>query len=252
MKSNKGIQRLYDRLLFWLILYALSFTIFHIAPVFLNSEFKELLRTSDLIDMFTPIAVVFPFYIVCVFVIQASSETSNSISVPGTIFILLIGTVLFVEGHGMHLSANAIGHYLESTRDSPIFALSYFLDEILGHILWHTGILLLSIGLILAAWKFNPNRVYHIRMAPIVCASLLYGLTYFLVAVEGQTIIFTLPLSFVIPIIIWWQKRKNYIILVRNPVLLFYCFAYILAFILFILWGTLNRGFPQFSDLGWI
>jgi hypothetical protein len=85
-----------------------------------------------------------------------------------------------------------------------------------------------------------------------MAGSLFYGFGYFCLAVESQTVIFTMPVSILIPVAIFilsgYGKFK-----IRHPIAMFYLIAYLTAFTLFICWAIMNdMRLPQFSELGWI
>lgn len=237
------------KLSLWLLIYAFNYALFHILPSFLNYEIDNCLMIADLFDIFTPFVMIFLIYKIYRILTSNSVETAKSFPRYIIRVILILGLVAFVEGHGMHLSANAIARHLIGMEGSSLFALVYFFDESLGHILWHSGIVLLSVGLILMGLD---NQMLNVKPILTIFASLLYGFTYFVTAVEGQTVIFTFPLAVVIPSVIGWLAHQRGILFSRNLILSFYFFAYILALCLFILWGIWNKGFPQFSELGWI
>jgi hypothetical protein len=250
LENNNSARSRYDQLLLWLLIYASSYAFFHIFPVLLNYEIKNRLMMADVFDILTPFVMVLLIY--KIYGILLSGTKGNSKTQSAVIVILILGAITFVEGHGMHLSANAISRHLTQIKDSPLFALGYFFDETLGHILWDGGIILLSIGLIVIAFNNDPGGTSNPQLPLIIFASLLYGFTYFCNGVEGQTVIFTFPLALIIPSVIWWFGHRRRIQFLRNPVLSFYFFAYLLALCLFIFWGIWHKGFPEFSALGWI
>ena len=127
------------------------------------------------------------------------------------LIILIFGAISFVEGHGMHLSANAIARHLTSAKDSSLFALDYSFDEIMGHLFWDSGVILIAFGMILVGFQINPQKLANTKQALIVLASLIYGFTYFVNAVEGQSVYITLPMAAAIPLAIWWTANlKKY------------------------------------------
>lgn len=252
MTDNQWAQSRCDKLSLWLLIYAGNYAFFHIMPAFLNFEIENRLMLADVFDVLTPFVMVFLVYKICRILLPVAGRNSNSSLKSGAIVILILGAITFVEGHGMHLSANAIARHLTPTSDSPLFALDYFFDEILGHILWDGGIMILSLGVLVIAFNANKDRASNPRMVLTVSASLLYGFTYFCNGVEGQTVVFTLPLALIIPLVIFWLGRRRQIHLLKNPVLCFYFLAYILALCLFMFWGIWQKGFPEFSELGWI
>lgn len=241
-----------NRLSFWLFIYAVSYTVFHITPVFLNVEIKYQFMLGDLFDLLTPFIIIFLVYKLYRIVIRSAGEHTNSRTAAIAVIILILGGIAFVEGHGMHLSANALARHLTSESGSPLFILDYFFDEILGHIFWDSGILFLSLGLILIGYRMNQKQELAMNLTLIIIASLMYGFTYFVNAIEGQTVEFTLPLSLIIPLSIWWFAHRGEVALISNPVLAFFLLSYSIALCLFVSWYIWQGGFPEFSKLGWI
>jgi hypothetical protein len=252
LENNNLTPSRYDKLSLWLLIYASSYAFFHIFPVFLNYEIKNRFMVADVFDMLTPFVLVFLIYKIYCILLTQMRENSNTVVQSGAVIILIAGAIAFVEGHGMHLSANAIARHLIPAKDSPLYALDYFFDEILGHILWDGGTVLLSIGLLIMAFDSDEDKLSNPKPLLFLFASLLYGFTYFVNGIEGQTVVFTFPLALLAPLFVLWLVRRHHRQFWRNPVISFYSFAYILAFCLFVFWGIWHKGFPQFSELGWI
>ena len=207
---------------------------------------------AELLDLLTPFAMIFLVYKLYRILAKDSAEHPDARVKSSAIIILIFGGICFVEGHGMHLAANAITRHLSELHNTPLFALTYFFDEILGHILWDSGIIFLSIGIILVGSKMNQNSILVQKPVLIILAALLYGFTYFVNAIEGQTVVFTFPVAMLMLIAILWLTRLRGIRLAKNPVLSFFMCAYLVAVCLFLIWLIWQKGFPQFSELGWI
>lgn len=223
----------------WLFIYASSYTVMHIVPAVLPGELLHKLMLGDVLDLLTPFVLL-----MLVFILYKKSTTG----VPhppifGVQLLLIIGAVSFVEGHGMHLAANAIFRHLD-TPGTPLYQLTYFFDETLGHILWDAGLLLIAIGLILAS-RTGQGILFVKDVVLLLVAALLYGFTYFVNAVEGQTVLFTLPAAILIPVLLFLNASKN-------RVALFFAAAFAVADLFFLIWWMWQGGFPQFSELGWI
>ena len=239
------------RLTVWLFIYTLCFAGFQILPAFLSYDIQNKFVVGDALDLLTPfilLLVIFKLY-------TLFSISRNNTHMPfHIIMILFIGSITFVEGHGIHLAANAIVRHLHTfaVHDTPLFTLTYFFDEILGHILWDSGLVLISIGLIFAGTTSLKDEALGRKSLLVLIASLLYGFTYFVNGVEGQTVLFTLPLAFIIPIAILSYSKVKKVKIVRNPVLLLFTCAYLVALLLFLIWWIWQKGFPEFSELGWI
>ena len=249
---DREVRKSDGNLSIWLLVYAFCYTFLHILPPFLNYEIKNRLMLADLFDILTPFIIVFLIYKIYRILALNTVENTNSLVRNAAKIILITGTIAFVEGHGMHLAANAIARHLLTLHNQPLFELTYFFDETLGHILWDSGIILLSAGIVIIGFNLDGKKAPTSNLAVIVLAAVFYGFTYFVNAVEGQTVIFTLPVSLVIPTIIYIITRRQNIQLLRNPILSFFYFSYITSLILFIIWRIWKNGFPQFSELGWI
>jgi hypothetical protein len=252
MESKQPSISSYDRLTLWLFTYAFVYAFFHILPSFLNYEIKNLLMIADVFDILTPFVMIFVLYRIYLMMLP-HARINSSLSVKSVaLIILILGAITFVEGHGMHLSANAIARHLTPSKDLSLFALDYSFDEILGHIFWDSGIIILSLGIILVGFHIDQKKLSRPKQGLIILAALIYGFTYFVNAVEGQTVFFTLPLAVAIPMAIWWTARQKRIQFSRNPVLSLFLLSYIVALGLFLVWGIWHKGFPEFSELGWI
>jgi hypothetical protein len=252
LNSHQSSISSYDRLTHWLFTYAFIYAFFHILPAFLNYEIKNLLMIADVFDILTPFVMVFTIYRIYLMLLPHIRLDSSFPVKSVAVIILIFGAISFVEGHGMHLSANAIARHLTSAKDSSLFALDYSFDEIMGHIFWDTGIALLSLGIILVGFNIDQKKLSGPKYPLIILASLVYGFTYFVNAVEGQTVFFTLPLAVAVPLAIWWTAKRKRIRISRNPVLSLFLLSYLVAVGLFLVWGIWQKGFPEFSELGWI
>jgi hypothetical protein len=148
----------------------------------------------------------------------------------------------------MHLSANTIGHWLATTAGDQVYDVTYFYDEVLSHYLWHLGAAALSAQLIYHSWRY-PFHDQPYRLLSETISGLLYGLTIFIIGIEGGTVAILFPLSIILAIaalILGWRKFKI------MPLLSYFTVGYSLAALIFIGWGLYWDGFPQFSHLGWI
>lgn len=232
----------------WLVAFGSLFTVFHILPAFISYEIRNRLLAADLFDLLTPFVVVLLTYrIYRVLSGGASSPTPSRVR-----FLLILGAVTFVEGHGMHLSANAIGRHLVEQMGSAAYRLGYFFDEILGHLLWDSGTILLTAGFVVLGIGTHQKAV-TVRQSPaLLLSGAMFGFTYFANAVEGQTTPLTLPVAmlFVVWIAVILVIRR--IKLFANPMLCFFLCGYCVALVLFCIWFALQGGLPQFSEVGWI
>lgn len=171
---------------------------------------------QDWIDLATPYAVI---------------GTALGVLVAGQAgrrswLLAAAGAVLYVQGHGIHLAANSISNARGSAPPT------YLWDEVVGHYLWYGGLYLLVAALVLAA-----PAVTSAWRWPLAA---LFGLTSATNAIEGQTALLTLAVS--VAFAAWGWRRRSELLLV----------SYGLTALLITGWGLYWRGFPEFSELGWI
>ncbi len=246
-----------DNLCLWLFLYGVFLAFFHLLPPFLIRFFIWPLSWGDTLDFLTPFAVI-PFACGLYFRLNRISQSSlNPMSSAPSLnilakVILAVGLLSYVEGHGLHLSANSIARLLQGMEGTNVFKATYLFDEVISHFIWIVGLYLISLGLILLAWRLSFQPLIRKNLILLFAGAVLYGFTFTLEAIEGQTVIFAFPaaiLGFVFALILYRGRKREKC---RNPILLFFMGAYFLSLLLFLYWGISRSGFPQFSELGWI
>jgi hypothetical protein len=224
-----------------ILLFAGCFAIFLVLPPLLGRPFPPypLLDIADVFDLFTPLVLI-PLYWLLL-----KSAGVRSISFGQSITFLVLAA-LWVEGQGMHLSANSIHRYV--TSDLSGNAAAYFYDEVLGHFLWHVAAMGLSAMVLLRQWR-EPAAAGAIDNRLLAPAVGLYGVTYFAMVVEGQTPLVGVPFAIAVSLfgLVWCRPR-----LWQQPLLSFLVFAHLLAVLLFAAWGAYWGGLPEFSSVGLI
>lgn len=140
------------RFSFIILVFSIVFLVLLLSPAFLKQpvSFYPLMSLGDLLDVITPLMLI-PLY----WLLYRFDE--NKMPRLKEIMAFLLFAALWVEGQGMHLSANSIGHLLEEMKISDAYKLTHFYDEILSHYLWHSGVIGLSALLILKQWR-NPFK----------------------------------------------------------------------------------------------
>ncbi|UCE20685.1 MAG: hypothetical protein JSV46_00155 [Candidatus Aminicenantes bacterium] len=246
-----------DNLCLWLFFFGISLAFFHLLPPFLTRFFLWPLSWGDTLDFLTPFAVI-PFAYGLYYRLNRISQSSYSLQSTARSsnilakIILAVGFLSYVQGHGLHLAANSIARLLQGMERTNVFKATYLFDEVISHFIWIVGLYLISFGLILLAWRLSFQPFFRKSMVLVSAGAILYGFTYTLEAIEGQTVIFAFPaaiLGFLIALILYRRaKRENS----RNPILLFFIGAYLSSILLFLYWGISQSGFPQFSELGWV
>lgn len=226
-----------------ILIFTIALAFFILAPAFLNQPFppNPYLKIADVLDLFTPLVVI-PLYYLLLY--HGSSQKPGLTST----IIFLIFSALWVLGQGMHLAANTIGHWIAAGAGDQLYDVTYFYDEVLSHYLWHLGAIALSAQLIYRSWK-HPFQEQTYPLVTEIISSVLYGLTIFIIGIEGGTVAILFPfcvLAGIAGITLGW---KNY---QKMPLLSYFTAGYTLAGLIYIGWGLYWGGFPQFSHLGWI
>jgi len=246
-----------DILCFWLFTYGFIFAFFHIMPVFLNNFLKKPLTWGDTLDFLTPFAVVPLAYILysradkILHSLQPQHPSRRTLRGLAKV-LLAVGSILYVDGHGLHLSSNSIARLLQHMKESELFRATYLFDEIISHFMWDGGFFLISVGLILLAYKLSIKNLSGKNLAFLSLGAAFYGFTFTANGIEGQTVIFTFPaagVGFLLSLLLYFKRKKEGS---QNPFLLFFLSAYFLSSLLFAYWGISRSGFPEFSKLGWI
>jgi hypothetical protein len=226
-----------------ILVFSVAFAVFFMVPPFLSAQFGPypLMKVADVFDLLTPLILI-PLYWL---LYQVGQEQRPS---PGEGVAFVVLAALWVLGHGMHLAANSIGHLLEEVTSSDAYALTYFYDETLGHILWHAGVMGLSALLLVRQWQ-NPFSDHRASLGLLLPAGIIHGLTFFVIVVEGATGPLAIPFALVVILaaLIWGRGKLR-----QQPLLLFFLVSYVVAMLLMAGWGLYWGGLPEFSALGLI
>lgn len=211
------------------------------SPALLRSPFGPypLMGVGDAIDVLTPLIII-PLYWL-LYQLDQKEDPSLSERVGFVLF-----ASLWVQGQGMHLAANAIGHLLREMTSSDAYALTTFYDEVLSHYIWHFGMVGLSALLILRQWR-NPLSVERTSLGLESLAGLIHGFTFFLAIVEGGTAPIGVAFAALVTVLGLRGGRTR---LRQQPVFAFLFVTYLVATILFACWGIYWGGLPQFSQVG--
>lgn len=235
---------------FQTLFFAIFSLIFIILLVFLTSEFQPypLISFQDAFDLLTPLVLI-PIY----WLLFKSGSADQA--KPSEEITFLVFAAIWVEGQGMHLSANSINNLIGTLAQrqiidvttTDIHRLTYFFDEYLSHFLWHIGVLGLAALLVYREWR-QPAGETTVWWA-VAPAGVIYGFTYFAIFLEGQTTVIGFPFAAILVAFTLLSQRKH---LHQRPVLAFFFISCLLAFLLFTGWGLYHGGFPEFSDVGLI
>lgn len=232
------------------LVFAVLSLVFILIVILLRIEFPlyPLVSYQDVFGILPPLVFI-PIYWL-LFKYSASSETNL-----GQEIAFMVLAALWVEGQGIHLSANSIDNLIESlarnqvinVKTTDIYHLTYFFDEHLSHYMMHIGMLGLAALLIYHEWR-NPAGLATTWWAAIL-AGIIYGYIYFGIFIEGQKVALGLPFSLILVLFaIIWGRNK----LAQRPLLAFFFITCLVALFLFTGWGLYWGGFPQFTDVGLI
>ncbi len=229
---------------------ALLVLVFLILLVFLRYPFPlyPLMSYQDAFDVLTPLALIPVYWLLFKDAGRAGPSRAEEMA-----FLLL--AVLWVQGQGMHLSANSIDNLIEGLarngvidiQATDIYRLTYFFDEYLSHYLWHVGMLGLGALLIYREWR-RPAILATSWWAAIP-AGIVYGFCHVCISLEGNTIALGLPFAALVVLFGLIGERKK---LGQRPVLAFFFVAFLFASLAFAGWGLYWRGFPPPSAVGLI
>jgi hypothetical protein len=220
--------------------FAVAFILMFVVPPLAPYQFQPYrqIAWADVFDMFTPV-VLMPLYWLLL-------RDAGPLSTRDTLLFVVLAAV-WVEGQGIHLAANSIGHKVHA--GSTAYRVTEFYDENLGHYLWHAGIVGLSAFVIARQWR-APAPVPAGGGVLSVVAGLVYGLAWFLVVVEAGTA--PLGVTFAVLVAVFaagWGRRRG----LRQPVLALFLYGYTFSVVLFAVWAAIWHGhLPQFSQLGLI
>lgn len=202
-----------------LLAFALAVFLFHHLPAAVGG------KPADGVDLLTPVAVI-----------AAAALVLGALGARGgALALALAAAILYVDGHGIHLAANSIGHEPLSGDAEKV---THFWDEQFGHIEWHLG----WFGLI-AAFCLAEREEGQIEAWLVAAAAVPLGLTIFTNTVEGGT--WWIALSVAAVLAPWAALR-------RRPLLVACAAAFALASLLIAAWAVSQGGVPQFSEVGWI
>jgi hypothetical protein len=240
--SEKRIESV-KRLSLYCLIFAAAFAVFVLGPPFLGYKFGPypLMKVADVFDLFTTLVLI-PLYWLLFRLTKSHVPTTKE----NLAFAVL--AAFWVLGQSIHLTSNSIGHLTEGMSGTDVYSLTNFYDEKLGHYLWHFGVIGLSALLIYRQWR-NPFKDVRPVTGYIFLAGIIYGFTFFAMVIEGATapLGITFAVLAVLFMIIWGRKKME-----QKPLLQLFLTGYILALILFAIWGIWQGGLPEFSKVGFI
>jgi hypothetical protein len=238
----------------WLFVYGLFYAFFQIMPALIHGEFAGPVSRSEAFDFLTPLAVI-PLALAVFFNLRKAAGTEGrgkSRSSKWSVAVFVLGLICYVEGHGLHLSANAVDRFLGGQEDTALHQFVYIYDEVISHFIWDSGVLIIAVALMLAGLRVGFPRLSLAQWAFLVTGAAFFGFSYAVNAIEGQTVVLTFPAAVVMSLICFWVYRRGRRRREHNAAALFFLMGFLLSVLLFAYWGIAHPGFPEFSALGWI
>ncbi len=228
-----------------LLAYSIALAAFLIVPPYLKASVgpPEAFTLQEAADLLTPVVVIPLAWLVF--------DLAGGLGRRGLIAFLVL-SALWVEGQGIHLAANAIGDAFSHAAAEEFYQtvpgeLDLWLDETLSHWMWHVAWVGLAILTLAAATRGASGSPRRASVTAVV-AGLIYGVTFFLVSVEGATTQLGVPAS--ILFLAWCvvAARRG---LVRQPVVTFFLVSAIVTLVGYVAWGAVNDWtLPEFSKVG--
>ena len=199
-----------------------GFLLFALAVFVLEQLPAGLGRAGTWVDLVTP------------FVVLAAAAIVLARQRRDVLLLALVAAIAYVDGHGIHLAANDIGHY--ETVAGHAEEVRHFWDEFFGHLEWHLGFF----GLLAAFALADDRRAGRGLGWPAVG---LLGWTMLVTSVEGGD--WWLPVAFAAPF-------AGLAVANRRRTAALCAAATVLATALIGVWALWHGGVPEFSELGWL
>lgn len=208
----------------WLVLLAVSYGFFHHVGTMLGGAGEVgPTRWADWVDLLTP-------YLISG---AAAGALRGAGASRGVWTGFWFATVLYTQGHGIHLAANSVGNTMAEPHPDVVI----LWDEVAGHYLWYVGFALLVAVLAVALADRRPRGGAGAHLL-----ALLVGFTHMTNSVEGQT-----PWLGVGTAVVF----TGWGVVTRDGMGRYLATAYGLSIVLLAGFGLWQGGFPEFSELGW-
>lgn len=174
-----------DRAGAWaLACFFVGYSVMHHGGLFGSAEVGSGTRLADWIDLATPFAVVLP--LLGFMWLQRPR--------PRWMVVAALGSMLYVEGHGIHLSANSISNVAAAgdTSQSTLDTIHLW-DEVVGHYVWFLGLVIV----IAACAASVRGRSLDVPFVALVAGGAGCGVTWATNGLEGGTAVASLAASVV-------------------------------------------------------
>ncbi|NHC15699.1 hypothetical protein [Motilibacter deserti] len=176
-------------------------------------------RWADWADLLTPWLVVLPLAGALAVSRQPAREW----------LLLVVATVAYTEGHGIHLAGNSVNNRQPSD-------VAHLWDEVVGHWVWYSGVVLLAVVAVraLARAGMPPGPLPWLL-------GVLAGTTFATNSLEGGTVPLAVAVS--LGFLAWGARRCDRLGTVVAV-------SYAAALVVVLAYGLAYGGFPQPSEPG--
>jgi len=211
MESNGGLLsgNRHGTLLAWLTVFTLGSVVITLIGEAFKTHLIWYMRFADFVDLL----VVAPLYIVSLISFYAYFEARKG---PRWLLRVLFAlAILLLYGHAMHVTANAVNTFSTEIRDyqallpEDMYALLYFLDETLSHLIIFIsryGLFACLLGLQIT---YTAPTSATSRFWPGMIVGLLFGIWEAVVFIEGQKVLLGLVLVIALGVLWGWLWRRS-------------------------------------------
>lgn len=194
------------------------------------------------------LAIVLPFlWVLSVFI--SFNKISFRPKEKSFFYLLIIGIIFLILGQGVHLTGNFLNDhiFLEEGIVGKAKDAAYFYDEVLGHYLFLIGYLIIISAFLLEQYNYICLLYSHFKS--LIFIGTLNGVAMAISVIEGQVVELTLIYSIIVLAIILRSDLKGGY-KTRKFCLYYFEIVLLASTLSIILWGIINGGFPQFTEIG--
>ena len=227
-----------------LVAFAILYVAFISTPALADAPFpaRRDLRWGEIVDLATPAVILSLVWLI----VYGAAHVSGRVLVA-----LVVISIFWAQGQGMHLAANAINHQMDERTAPALAGVTEFLDETLSHYIWHVGILAIPALFLALAWR-RSNRTTASWRAVAMTAGGVWGAMMGLDVIESVVVPLALPVFVLLAAgavigLIRAAPRPS-----PHPVYDFAAAGCIVAVLILIGWGGYHGGWPELSDVGLI
>ena len=176
------------------------------------------------------------------------------------VVVFLVLAFLFLYGHAMHATGNAINTYATEVNDykdqipKDLYDLIFFLDERLSHLVLFVAVTgLIGCWFVWDQFALAPPLMPRLPLI-LIPMGLLYGVTKAYAVIEARMVWIIFPIVLVLLGMWLWYWRRSRRSLIRyaghRPFTTFVAVMVFVAVTGMVIWWLYWGGFPQPSEVG--